>query len=71
MKASGRKCIECGEGTYEIQIIDRGQRNIHYNFAYSTDDFKEKPRAYKISGFIAAEMCGNCSRVALRAVPKE
>lgn len=43
MKTTGGKCIECGEDTYVIQMIDRGQKNIHYNFAYSTDDFKDKP----------------------------
>jgi hypothetical protein len=43
MKTTGGKCIQCGEDTYVIQMIDRGQKNIHYNFAYSTDDFKDKP----------------------------
>ena len=71
MKTTGRKCIECGEDTYVIQVIDRGQKNIHYNFAYSTDEFKDKPRAYKISGFVAAEMCENCGRITLRAAPKD
>jgi hypothetical protein len=70
MKPTGKKCLERGQETYTIQIIDRGQKNIHYNFAYTTDDFKEKPRAYAISGFVAAEMCEIFGRNTLRATPK-
>jgi hypothetical protein len=71
MKKTGRKCLECGEDTYVIQIIDRGQKNIHYNFAYSTDEFKDKPRAYKIAGFVAVELWENCGRITLRARPNK
>ena len=55
MKKTGKKCLECSGDMYAIQIIDRGQRGLHYNFAYTTDDFKEKPRTYNISGLVAAE----------------
>lgn len=71
MKKTGKKCLECSGDMYAIQIIDRGQKNIHYNFAYSMDDFKEKPRAYTISGFVSAEACELCGRIAFRMVPKE
>jgi hypothetical protein len=30
VNTTGRKCIECDAETVAIQIIDRGQRNIHY-----------------------------------------
>ena len=71
MKKTGKKCLECSGDMYAIQIIDRGQMNIHYNFAYSMDDFKKKPRVYTISGFVSAEACELCGRIAFRTVPKE
>ena len=69
MNKTGNKCIECGEETVAIQLIDRGELNVHYNQNYSTDDFKSKPRTYSIDGHLAAELCENCGRITLRAAP--
>jgi hypothetical protein len=71
MNKTGNKCIECGEETYAIQLIDRGDMNVHYNLSYTTDDFKRKPRTYHINGHVAAEMCENCRRITLRAAPND
>ncbi len=71
MKKTGKKCLECSGDMYAIQIIDRGQKGLHYNFAYTTDDFKEKPRTYNISGLVAAEACELCGRIAFRVVPSK
>ena len=71
MNKTGNKCIECGQETYAIQLIDRGETNIHYNQNYTTDDFRSKPRTYHIDGYVFAELCDNCKRITLRAAPKD
>ena len=40
MNKTGHQCIECGEEIYAIKIIDRGQRNIYYDFTYTDGDSK-------------------------------
>jgi hypothetical protein len=40
MAKTGTKRIECGGNTCAIQMIDRGQKNIHYNLACSTDAYR-------------------------------
>jgi hypothetical protein len=42
MNKSGRKCIECGQETNAIQVIDRGQQNIHYDLVYAAGESKPK-----------------------------
>ena len=70
MNKTGNKCIECGEETVAIQLIDRGDLNVHYNNNYSTDDFKSKPRTYRINDRLATELCENRGRDTQTAVPK-
>jgi hypothetical protein len=72
MKATGKKCIECGSETYAIQVIDRGQRNIHYDLVYAAGESKPKfGKGHDIEGKIQAELCQNCGRIALRATTGE
>lgn len=71
MNKTSKKCIECGEETYAIQIIDRGQQNIHYDFVYTAGESKAKfGKGHDIEGKINAELCQNCGRITLRAAPK-
>ena len=70
MKETGKKCIECGEETYAIQVVDRGQKNIHYDLIYTSGDAKRSVfKGYKKEGEVAAELCENCGRITLRAIP--
>ena len=72
MKTTGRKCIECGEETYHIQIIDRGQNNIHYELMYADEGAKRKfYSGVETAGKVSGEMCQNCGRITLRAVPEK
>lgn len=72
MQKTGNKCIECGQDTYGIQVIDRGQQNIHYDFVYAAGESKSKfGKGHDIEGKINAELCQNCSRITLRAAPKD
>ena len=69
MNKTGRKCIECGQETYTIQVIDRGQQNIHYDLVYTSGESKSKfGKGHEIEGKINAELCNHCGRVTLRAV---
>ena len=71
MEVTGKKCVECGHDTYAIQIIDRGQQNIHYEAVYAVAGSKKAfGKGYNIEGNIAAELCQNCGRITLRAAPK-
>ena len=66
-----KKCIECGGETQAIQIIDRGQRNIHYTLAYTAGDSERSVfKGHDIEGDVHAEMCGNCGRITLRGAFK-
>lgn len=68
MNKTSRKCIECGQETYAIQVIDRGQQNIHYDLVYAARESKSKfGKGYDIEGKINAELCNNCGHVTLRA----
>ena len=70
MDSTGKRCIECGEETSAIQIIDRGQQNIHYDLVYAAAESKSKfGKGHKIEGKINAELCNNCGHVTLRAAP--
>lgn len=72
MITTGYKCIECGQETSAIQVIDRGQQNIHYDLVYAAGDSKSKfGKGHAIEGKINAELCANCGRITLRAAPKE
>ena len=72
MNSTGKKCIECGTETVIIQIIDRGQKNIHYDFVYASGKSKSKfGKGHEIAGKINAELCENCGRITLRAAPKD
>ena len=71
MEQTGRKCIECGGDTSAIKMIDRGQKNIHYELIYSAADSKRSVfKGLETEGTVAAEMCEQCGRIALRGVPK-
>jgi ribosomal protein L37E len=66
MNKTGRKCIECGHETYAIQVIDRGQQNIHYDLVYAAAESKSKSgKGHEVVGKINAESCNNCGRVTL------
>lgn len=55
-----------------IQIIDRGQRNIHYELVYAAADSKRKfGKGHDIAGKVAAELCEHCGRITLRAAPND
>ena len=70
MNTTGKKCIECGAETYAIQVIDRGQKNIHYDLIYASEDSKRNIfTGHKKEGKVAAELCDNCGRITLRAIP--
>ena len=72
MNATGKKCIECGADTVAIQIIDRGQRNIHYELAFAAADSKRNVlKGHDFAGKVAAELCERCGRITLRAAPKD
>ena len=72
MNTTGKKCIECGSDTVAIQIIDRGQQNIHYELVYAAADSKRKfGKGHDIAGKVAAELCEGCGRITLRAAPKD
>ena len=72
MESTGNKCIECGSQTYAIQIIDRGESNSHYELVYAAGDAKRKfTKTYDIEGKVSAELCQNCGRISLRAVPNK
>lgn len=67
-----KKYIECGGETSPVKIIDRGQRNIHYDLIYTAEDSKRSIlRGHPKEGQIAAELCGICGRITLRATPAE
>ncbi len=66
-----KKCVECGGETYPIKIVDRGNQNIHYDLIYTMEDSKRNIfKGHKKEGVVAAELCENCGRIALRAVPQ-
>ena len=68
MNTTRKKCIECGAETHAIQVIDRGQKNIHYELVYAAADSKRKfGRGHDIAGKVTAELCQNCGRITLRA----
>ena len=72
MNASNRTCIECGTETTTIQMIDRGQQNIHYEMVYAAKESKRKfGKGHDVAGKVAAELCQNCGRITLRAVPND
>ena len=72
MDRGSGKCVECGGQTYAIQVIDRGQRNIHYKLIYTAGDAKPKfGKGYDIEGEVTAEMCEDCGRIVLRGAPKD
>lgn len=57
MNKTGNKCIECEDETFAIQIIDRGQRNIHYELVYTTGDAKSVfGKGYPIEGKVSPEL---------------
>jgi hypothetical protein len=67
MSESRNKCIECGGESQAIKIIDRGQRNIHYDLIYAAEEAKRSIYSgYKKEGAVRAEMCSNCGRITLR-----
>ena len=67
MSESRSKCIECGGENTPVKIIDRGQRNIHYDLIYAAEDAKRSfYSGYKKEGVLHAEMCSNCGRITLR-----
>ena len=71
MDKNSYECIECGGETYAIQIIDRGQRNIHYTLSYTAGDSKRSVfKGHEINGDVNAKMCEDCGRIALRGAPK-
>ena len=71
MDKQSNKCIECGGETHAIQIIDRGQRNIHYTLSYTAGDSKRSIfKGHDIEGDVNAEMCQDCGRITLRGAPK-
>lgn len=72
MNITGNRCIECGADTVAIQVIDRGQRNIHYDLVYASGESKPKfGKGHDIEGRINAELCENCGRITLRAAPRD
>ena len=72
MNKTGNRCIECGADTVAIQVIDRGQRNIHYDLIYASGESKPKfGKGHDIEGRINAELCGNCGRITLRAALRD
>jgi len=63
------KCIEAWRNS-PIKIIDRGQRNIHYDLIYTAADSKRGIfSGHPTEGKVSAELCPNCGRIALRAQP--
>ena len=67
MSEKSKTCIECGGETHPIKIIDRGQRNIHYDLIYAAEDSKRSIfSGHKIEGTVRAEMCSDCGRITLR-----
>jgi hypothetical protein len=72
MNVTGNKCVECGGDTQPIQLVDRGQKNIHYELVYAAGGAKRSfGKGYDIEGKVAAEMCENCGRITLRAAPRD
>lgn len=60
------------EENYAIQIIDRGQQNIDYDFVYAAGESKPKfGKDHNIEGKINAELCQNCGQITLRAATKD
>jgi hypothetical protein len=71
MEKNRKKCIECGGETHAIRVIDRGQKNIHYELVYATGDSKRNVfKGHEIEGSVHAEMYEICGRIALRGAPK-
>ena len=71
MDKIGKKCIECGGEMHAIQVIDRGQKNIHYDLIYTSGDSKRSIfKGHNIEGNVHAEMCEDCGRITLRGTPK-
>lgn len=69
---TGNKCSECGAETVAIQLIDRGQQNIHYEVVYAAAGSKPRfGKGYEIAGKVGAELCEGCGRITLRALPKD
>lgn len=69
---TSKKCIECGTETRVIQLIDRGQNNIHYDFVYAEADSTRKfGKGHDVAGKVLAELCENCGRITLRAAPND
>ena len=67
MSETNQKCIECGGETHPIKIIDRGQKNIHYDLIYAAEDSKRSIfSGHKKEGTVRAEMCSDCGRIILR-----
>jgi len=65
------KCIECGGETHAIKIIDRGQKNIHYDLIYTLAESKRSIfKGHSEEGKVRAEMCESCGRITLRGKPK-
>jgi len=55
-----------------IKIIDRGQKNIHYDLIFTAEDSKRgKFKGHPKDGQIAAELCEDYGRITLRAVPSK
>lgn len=66
-----RPCIECGGQTRAICIIDRGYYNIQYELVYAKAVQGIFGKEYYVEGTVGAELCENCGRITLRAVPKK
>ena len=72
MNETSNKCLECGGKTHDIQLVDRGYKNVHYQLVFASGDAKRKfGKGYEIEGRVTGEVCENCGRIALRAAPKD
>ena len=71
MTDDNTKCLECGGETHAIKIIDRGQKNIHYDLIYTLAESKRNIfKGHPKEGKVMAEMCGDCRRISLRGKPE-
>jgi len=64
------KCIECEGSVVPIRILEQ-DRGVHLPLKYAAIESSSSwlRGRYRLEGEITAELCTNCGRVTLRAVP--
>jgi hypothetical protein len=79
-EAPSRKCPECGGSLHPIRILERGdsqfKSNVHYDLEYALEPAKKGLIGsllgrFPTDGYLVGELCEQCGRVLLRAVPRK